>query len=95
MADIPKWWMKSDWFDVCSCNIPCPCTFAQAPTNNHYETVIAYHIHEGEYCEINLDGLRVVGLVRIDGKFWSGEAALITGTGLAIPAAKSARWKQR
>ena len=23
MVDIPTWWMKGDWFDVCSCNVPC------------------------------------------------------------------------
>jgi uncharacterized protein DUF1326 len=42
MADIPQWWMKGDWFDVCSCNIPCPCTFAQPPTNDHCDGVMAY-----------------------------------------------------
>ena len=47
MTDIPSWWMKGDWFDACSCNVPCPCGFAQAPTNNHCEGVMAYHIREG------------------------------------------------
>jgi hypothetical protein len=31
MNETPRWWMKGDWFDVCSCNVPCPCSFAQAP----------------------------------------------------------------
>ena len=30
MADIPHWHVEGDWFDVCKCNIPCPCEFAQA-----------------------------------------------------------------
>ena len=34
MADIPNWWLKGDWFDVCSCKMACPCEFAQPPTNN-------------------------------------------------------------
>ncbi len=34
MAEIPQWHIAGDWFDVCSCDIPCPCEFAQAPTNN-------------------------------------------------------------
>jgi hypothetical protein len=29
MADIPRWKLDGDWFDVCKCNIPCPCEFAQ------------------------------------------------------------------
>jgi hypothetical protein len=28
MADIPKWTLEGDGFDVCKCNIPCPCEFA-------------------------------------------------------------------
>ncbi len=24
MAEIPRWWMRGDWFDVCSCNVACP-----------------------------------------------------------------------
>jgi hypothetical protein len=32
MADIPNWKLDGDWFDVCKCNMPCPCEFAQLPT---------------------------------------------------------------
>jgi hypothetical protein len=32
MTNVPRWYAKGDWFDVCKCNIPCPCEFAQAPT---------------------------------------------------------------
>ncbi|HEX2238900.1 MAG TPA: DUF1326 domain-containing protein [Gammaproteobacteria bacterium] len=63
MAGIPDWWMKGDWFDVCSCNLPCPCAFAQAPTNNHCEGVMAYHVREGAYGDIRLDGLNRNDLV--------------------------------
>ncbi|HIF10048.1 MAG TPA: DUF1326 domain-containing protein [Sneathiellales bacterium] len=41
MTDIPKWWAKSDWFDVCSCDIACPCEFAQPPKNDHCEGLLA------------------------------------------------------
>ncbi len=58
MTDIPQWWMKGDWFDVCSCNIACPCEFAQPPTNNHCDGVMAYHIREGAYGDVRLDNLR-------------------------------------
>lgn len=27
--NIPKWMVSGDWFDVCKCNIPCPCEFTQ------------------------------------------------------------------
>ena len=30
MSPIPEWRLAGDWFDICSCSIPCPCEFAQA-----------------------------------------------------------------
>ena len=30
-SDVPQWHMVGDWFDVCRCDIPCPCEFAQPP----------------------------------------------------------------
>ncbi|HKO25626.1 MAG TPA: DUF1326 domain-containing protein [Chloroflexota bacterium] len=49
MANVPPWHAAGDWFDACSCNIPCPCEFAQPPTNNICDGVLAYHIREGHY----------------------------------------------
>lgn len=79
MADIPQWWMKGDWFDVCSCNIACPCEFAQPPTNNTCEGVLAYHIREGTYGDVRLDGLSVVAVASFKGNVWAGEAKISLG----------------
>ena len=38
--NIPSWKVSGDWFDVCKCNIPCPCEFAQAPTFGDCEGVL-------------------------------------------------------
>src|SRR5712692_7746295 len=72
MSTVPQWHIKGDWFDVCRCNIPCPCEFAQAPTDNHCEGVLAYHIVEGAYGDDRLDGLSVVVLGMFDGNIWAG-----------------------
>lgn len=79
MANIPQWWLRGDWFDVCSCNIACPCEFAQAPTNNECEGVLAYHIREGEYGGVRLDGFNVIGVSHFKGNIWAGEAKLSLG----------------
>ena len=79
MAGIPDWWMKGDWFDVCSCNLPCPCAFAQAPTNNHCEGVMAYHVREGAYGDVRLDGLNVIVVVVFDGNAWARENPVSIG----------------
>jgi hypothetical protein len=44
---IPDWRVSGDWFDVCKCNIPCPCEFAQTPTYGDCDAVLAYHIKDG------------------------------------------------
>jgi hypothetical protein len=73
MADTPRWQVQGDWFDTCSCNIPCPCTFAQPPTNNHCEGILAWHINQGKYGDVRLDGLSVIALGTFDGNIWEGK----------------------
>jgi hypothetical protein len=79
MANIPSWWMNGDWFDVCSCNVPCPCGFAQAPTNNRCEGVMAYHIREGAYGDIGLGGLNLIVVVTFEGNAWEKENPVSIG----------------
>jgi hypothetical protein len=75
MAEIPKWHVSGDWFDVCKCNIPCPCYFAQPPTYGDCEGVLAWHIREGHYGEVRLDGLNVIALGAFEGNVWAGAKA--------------------
>lgn len=70
---VPDWWMKGDWFDLCSCNVPCPCGFAQPPTDNRCEGIMAYRIREGAYGDIGLEELNVIVIVTFEGNAWAGE----------------------
>ena len=70
MDTVPEWRLVGDWFDVCSCNVPCPCGFAQAPTNNRCEGVMAYHVREGAFGGVALDGLNVIVVVTFEGNAW-------------------------
>lgn len=79
MAEIPQWHVAGDWFDVCSCNIPCPCEFAQPPTNNACYGVLAYHIREGHYGDMPLAGLNLVLLGTFAGNLWAGPTGLKLG----------------
>jgi hypothetical protein len=78
-SDVPQWHVVGDWFDVCRCNLPCPCEFAQAPTDNWCEGVIAYHVREGTYGDVRLDDLSVIGLAAFEGNIWAGEAEMSLG----------------
>ncbi|MGW0706358.1 DUF1326 domain-containing protein [Streptomyces sp. NPDC002643] len=67
----PPWHLAGDWFDVCKCAIPCPCTFAQAPTYGDCEGVLAWHIRDGNFGDVRLDGLNVLMLGSFVGNPWA------------------------
>src|SRR6476659_2303666 len=75
MPEIQQWHVVGDWFDVCKCTIPCPCTFAQAPSEGDCDGILAWHIREGNYGNVHLDGLNVVALGSFEGNIWAGAKA--------------------
>jgi hypothetical protein len=79
MAEVPDWHVAGDWFDVCSCDIPCPCEFAQAPTNNVCEGILAWHIREGNFADVRLDGLNALAVAWFEGNIWAGDADVKMG----------------
>jgi hypothetical protein len=48
--------------------------FAQAPRYEDCEAVFAYHVKKGNYGNISLDGLNVLGLGGFKGNLWEGTA---------------------
>jgi hypothetical protein len=79
MNTVPKWRLVGDWFDICSCDIPCPCEFAQAPTNNACVGMLAWHVREGQYGDVRLDGFSLLALAAFEGNVWAGEAKVRMG----------------
>ena len=79
MGDTPTWQLKGDWFDVCSCNIACPCEFAEPPTDDHCEGVLAWHVSEGSYGDVSLTDLNVVAVSKFDGNVWAGAQTAVLG----------------
>lgn len=73
MAEIPKWRVTGDWFDVCSCDIPCPCEFAQPPTDDRCYGVLAYHIRDGHCGDVTLNNLNLILLGLFGGNLWTGQ----------------------
>ena len=70
---IPNWRVTGDWFDVCKCNIPCPCEFAQTPTYGDCEGILAYNVKIGNYGKTSLDGLNVLAVGSFKGNIWAGD----------------------
>ena len=75
MANIPAWQLQGDWFDVCKCDIPCPCEFARAPTYGDCDGILVWHVRKGSYGAVTLDGLNVVALGYFKGNIWEGAKA--------------------
>lgn len=76
---IPTWTLQGDWFDVCSCNIACPCEFGQAPTDNSCTGVLAYRVNSGSFGDTDMSGVNVVVIYRFTGDLWAGEAKMTVG----------------
>jgi hypothetical protein len=74
MAEIQQWHVAGDWFDVCSCDIACPCIFGQSPTNNVCRGVLAYRIREGHFGDVTLANLKLVLAATFQGNIWAGQA---------------------
>jgi hypothetical protein len=72
MANVPQWRLEGDWFDVCKCDIPCPCEFARAPTYGDCDGILVWHVRKGSYGGVALDGLNVVALGYFKGNVWEG-----------------------
>ena len=76
--NIPSWKVSGDFFDVCKCNIPCPCEFAQAPTYGDCDGILVWHIQKGQYGGTALDGLNVLGIGSFTGNIWEDTNTKVT-----------------
>jgi hypothetical protein len=54
--------------------VPCGCTFAQAPDERQCDAILAWHVRAGNYSDVKLDDLNIVGVVGFEGNIWTGEA---------------------
>jgi hypothetical protein len=55
-----SWKVSGSYFEACNCDLACPCIFLSSPTSGECTVLLAWHIDEGLFGEINLDGLNAV-----------------------------------
>jgi len=91
--NVPNWKVSGHWFDVCKCNMPCPCEFAQTPTFGECDGILAYHIDKGNYGETTLDGLNILALGGFKGNIWASDGTTKIDLGFFID--ERANEKQR
>ena len=56
----PRWHMRFDYVESCNCEYGCPCNFSGYPSDGFCEALVGYHIRDGRYGRVALDGLDVV-----------------------------------
>ena len=73
-----KWNLSGDYFENCNCGVVCPCVVSSAapltsrPTEGDCHVAFLYHINQGAYGDVKLDGLNVVVCVSSQGPMAKG-----------------------
>jgi len=73
-----RWQLAGDYFENCNCNVVCPCLFSpnppltSQPTAGACEVAFGFHIDQGSYGGVRLDGLNVAMAVRTPGPMAEG-----------------------
>jgi len=73
-----RWQIVGDYFENCNCDVVCPCVFSPRPfltarpTNGFCEVAFAFHVDQGLYGEVALDGLNAIVMARSPGTMADG-----------------------
>ena len=62
-----KWHLAGTYFEACNCDVACPCVFLSPPTTGECKALIGWHIDEGSFGDVTLDGLNVALYVHSPG----------------------------
>jgi hypothetical protein len=61
-APMVEWELQATEFVNCNCDYGCPCQFNALPTHGDCRAIAAYQIDKGHFGDVELDGLKVVGV---------------------------------
>jgi hypothetical protein len=82
MATPAKWELSGDYFETCGCDVVCPCLVSPGapmtarPTQGVCDVALAFHIDNGKYADVSLDGLNVVVAAHTPGPMGEGNWTL-------------------
>lgn len=54
------WTLNGTYFEACNCDAACPCVFLSAPTTGECTALVGWHVDDGDFGGVSLDGLNVV-----------------------------------
>jgi hypothetical protein len=82
MAAQGKWRLTGDYFENCSCDVVCPCLVSKAapltarPTRGACDVPLVFHIDQGDFDGVALDGLNVAVVAHTPGPMAEGNWTL-------------------
>ncbi len=62
-----SWKVAGLYVEACNCESVCPCYSGRPPTYGFCEGNTAWHIKQGQFADISLEGLNVIMVLRCDG----------------------------
>ena len=68
-----SWKIAGSYFEACNCDTACPCIFLRPPTTGNCTLLVAWHIDQGRYGQVDLGGLNVVLAVHSPGHMMEGK----------------------
>ncbi len=78
MATQVHWQLSGDYFENCNCRVVCPCLVSPAapltstPTEGVCDVALVFHVEQGRYGEVPLDGLNVALVAHTPGPMAEG-----------------------
>jgi hypothetical protein len=67
-----EWRINGFDFSTCNCDYGCPCQFNALPTNGNCRAGVGFHVTQGHFGEIAIDGLNFGGLFAWPGPIHEG-----------------------
>lgn len=77
-ATETAWKIKGEYLENCSCDVVCPCLFSplapmtSTPTQGACEVAFGFHVNDGSFGDVSLDGLNVALIARTPGPMADG-----------------------
>jgi hypothetical protein len=73
---VTDWYIEGLWMKNCNCDPGCPCDFNQRPTHGHCDGMVAMHITQGHFGDVDLGGMTFAGLARWPGALHEGNGEI-------------------
>ena len=70
--------LEGSMLEVCDCNVLCPCWIGEDPDNGTCDSIVAYHIDQGNIEGVDVSGLTLAVIAHIPGNVLKGNFRAVT-----------------